>query len=232
MTERRRNRSLLDGLRPLAPLGPVWLAGTVFLVLLAGQGAIPQEQLLLDPNAFGGIPWYTGMVSNLGVVGWTVGAVAACFGCWTARIGGRRGAERMLSGGALLTTVLTLDDLFQFHAVAAHQLDVPKQAVVGVYGLLLLAWVAENRVELSRSPWPLLAAALTTFAVSNLVDRFGGRSSIWLVMEDAAKFLGILAWAAFFTVTTAAITRSLIRPGPDRDRPPTPSMSRDRVPTT
>ncbi|MFV0526748.1 MAG: hypothetical protein ACK5RL_19870 [Acidimicrobiales bacterium] len=234
MTERRHNRTLFDGLRPLAPLGPVWLAGSAFLLLLARQGAIPHEQLLLDANAYGDIPWYTGMVSNLGVLGWTVGAVMAAFCWWTARIGGRAGAARMMSGGALLTTVLTLDDLFQFHAVAAHQFDVPKQAVVAVYGLLLLAWATENRSELARSPWPLLLAALAAFAVSNLVDKVGGPSSTWLVVEDAAKFLGILAWAAFFTVTTAAVTRSLIIPPPSIDTPShrSPSTVDDRVPTT
>ncbi|MEE9416500.1 MAG: hypothetical protein V3V01_14545 [Acidimicrobiales bacterium] len=211
MSERRTTRLLADQLRPLAPLGAVWFAALLLLLAVVAQNVIPYEQLLLDPTDSGGLPWYAGLVSNLGVLAWTTATVAAIGGAWVSRVAGREGAASMLRSGATLSALLLLDDLFQFHSYLPGQLGFPKAAFYALYMALTAWWVLSEHRELARTNFRLLHAAGFAFATSIAVDQFGvGSVDVSLVLEDAAKFLGVLAWALYFVVTTMDITRSII----------------------
>lgn len=214
MTERRTRRLLHTSLRPLLPLAGLWAAASVFLGALAAQHAIPYEQLVLDPNAYGDIAWYTGLVSNLGVLGWTVATVVATASGWLAGRAGRPGARHLLGGGGLYSALLLLDDLFQLHIVVTHALGVPKAAFYAVYLVLGCWWAAANGTELSRTRWPLAAAAVGALALSVAIDQGLPASSLALVAEDSCKFLGILAWGLYFVLTGRDITLSILAARP------------------
>jgi len=214
MADRRSQTGLWTGLAPLRSLAPIWMASSLVLVVLVQQDTVPQDQLLLDPYSSYGLPWYTGLVSSLGVLGWTSATVVAACAGWLSRVVERRAASEMFFGGALLSTLLTLDDLFQLHIVVTKHLGIPKVSFYGLYAVLGLAWAIHNLQELRRSPYPVLIAAGSAMVTSVFVDRFGSTigldATTSLVAEDVAKFLGILAWATFFVSTAKAVGRSIL----------------------
>ncbi len=210
MTERRSEQTWRTALRPIAPLAALWLAGACLLGLLIGKSSIPSEQLLLDPAHLQSRPWYLGLVSNLGVLGWTTATVAAAGGGWISRAGGRRGAADMLRAGALLSGLLLLDDLFQLHIVVADVVGTSKMAFYATYAVLAGAWIITNIAELHRARWPLLVAAIAALSTSAVTDQLMSGAGRGLIAEDSAKFLGILAWALFFVLTTRDIADSVL----------------------
>jgi hypothetical protein len=215
MAERRSRRTGLSRLQPLIPLGLIWSAGFLVLVSVALQRRVPYDELLLDPNNLAGVPWYTGLVSNLGILGWTTAAVTAFFGAWIALRGGRRSAARMLVEGAGLATVLLFDDLLQLHVLVEPLLGLPKVTAYALYLILAAHWVATQYAELRRTRYELLLAAGAAFAVSIGFDQVAPPIA-WLgaeqrlLVEDAAKFLGVLAWAQYFVVTSGRIVTSIV----------------------
>ncbi len=189
----------------------MWLGALTLLLALIVQNVIPYRELLLDPSYANGTPWYTGLVSNLGILAWTTATVAAASGAWVSWLGGRLGAAAMLRGGAVLSTLLLLDDLFQFHSVIPNRLGLPKASFYAMYLGLTWWWIVSERVELRRTNNKILIAAGAAFAASIGIDQFGlGSRDVSLVLEDAAKFLGVLAWAMYFIITARDITRSIV----------------------
>lgn len=213
MTERRARPSWRADLRPILPLAVLWLLGSAFLLALVRQQAIPYEDLLLDPAQYDGRPWYTGLISYLGVLGWTVATVAAAGGGWVAGLGGRTGAGELLRGGALLSGLLLLDDLFQFHIIVPKTIGAPKPVFYVLYGILASAWAYSNRAEFVRTRRPLLVAAVLALTASVAIDVVGDGRSTSLLAEDSAKFLGILAWALYFVLSARDINESLVMDG-------------------
>ncbi len=214
MADRRRLHGIAGSLRPLAPLAAAWLVATAVLGVLALQHRIPYDELFLDPAAYGNVPWYAGLVSELGVTGWVGAATVAAVGARVAGLDGRVGARRYLGGAALFTTLLALDDLFQFHVVVTDALSQPKIAFYGLYLALGSWWLAVNRAEARRTRWPLLAAAVVALATSVAVDVVIAPTPGELLAEDSAKFLGIVAWALYLGLTTDDIVRSVVRSRP------------------
>jgi hypothetical protein len=222
MADRRIRRSVAADLRPLVRLIPLWAAGSAFLAVVLRWEGVPARQLLLDPVAYGGYPWYQGLVSNLGVLGWTTSTVAAAFGAWLAHLGRRGGATHLLAGGAVLSALLALDDLFQLHIVIGRAVGMPKPVIYLAGVAIVAGWAGRNSAELARTPLSLLAAAIGALTFSVLIDSAGWATTGALVAEDAAKFLGILAWALYFTETAAAVGRSLSTAPPAHPPPPAP----------
>lgn len=215
MADRRLDRTGGFRLQPLLPLVVIWPAGIALLAVLALQRQVPYSELLLDPNSINKVPWYTGLVSNLGILGWTTATVAGLFGTWIARFGGRPGAAAMLGRGSLLSALLLLDDLFQLHVLVRPLLGLPKSVVYVGYLGVALWWVVGQHREIIRTRVAVLLAASAALGLSVVVDQATGRIGVLggdaaLLIEDAAKFLGVLAWAQYFVLTASDIVRSII----------------------
>jgi hypothetical protein len=221
MADRRRSRSLADGLRPLRPLVGVWLVAVVLLGVVVAQQRVPQRALLLDPVATADLPWYTGLVSNVGVLTWCVAATAAAMTALATQVAGRAGATRLFAGGAVVSVVLLLDDLLLFHSSLPDVLPFPKVGFMLGLGALVVAWVTLNRAEVLRTRYHLLVAAGVALAASVAIDSLRDPSVVALVAEDGAKLLGILAWATYFVATGRYVLVSTVR------RPPATSAERE-----
>ena len=243
MAERRSNRTGSSRLRPLLPLAAIWLAGCSLLVVLMVQRQVPYDELLLDPNNINKVPWYTGLVSNLGILGWTTATATGFFGSWIARYGGRSAAATMLGRGAALSTILLLDDLFQLHVAVKPLLGVSKPMVYAGYLVVAAWWFSTGRDEIARTRTELLLAATTAFGGSIVIDQLGSAllgldEAGALLLEDACKFLGVLAWAQYFVLTSSDIVESIVtdlraeRAGPGRAVPrPQPTAPAAVAPT-
>ncbi len=185
------------------------------MVGLVLQRQVPYDELLLDPNSVNRVPWYTGLVSNLGILCWTTATSTAFFGSWLARYGGRRAASVMLGRGAVLSTILLLDDLFQLHVAVKPLFGVSKAAVYLAYLIVAAWWVLTQREEIRRTRSELLLASLGAFGGSIVVDQIGAQLPLLdadsaLLIEDACKFLGVLAWAQYFVLTSSDIVKSIV----------------------
>ncbi len=209
--ERRRGYALDEQLKPIFPLVVAWAFGFCCLAVVAQSGDV--GELMLDPTWVGGAAWYAGVVSQLGAVAWTGAGVSALFGAWLARVGGRAEASRFLFVGALATSVLLADDLFAFHAVLLPQIGVPKT----IAQLLIIApaafWALRYRGQLHRTRYSVLVASILANATSLLVDVLvgPGRYDFTVLFEDGPKFLGALAWATYFAMTSGDIARSVLQ---------------------
>ncbi len=193
-------------------LALTWTVGVVVLWLVVGRTELDDAQLLLDPAALAGLPWYTGLISNIGILAWTLATAAAAGAAHVARLGGRHGAARFLRQAAVLSLLLTLDDLFLLHSSAFPKaFGVPKPITLIAYAWCGLAWVVGNRHEVARTRWGLLVAAGAAIATSVAIDRVASTASWTLLAEDGAKFLGVLAWAAYFTLTATDIATSVVK---------------------
>ncbi len=225
-SDRRHARRAGERASTLAALAGVWSIGLVILGFVQIQSEAPVELLLVDPALSSGVPWYAGLVTSLAAIGWTTATVSAAIGGRVCRWVGRRGATTMLRGAALLFALLTLDDVFGFHAwVIPDALGTTKLAPLSVTGALGLAWLWENRRELLRTRVELLAAAFAGFAVSVGTDLLvaGQDTGMRVMIEDGAKFLGVLALAAWSTSTTFDLLRSVITTGRTTTTEPEPA---------
>jgi hypothetical protein len=140
----------------------------------------------------------------------------------------------MLLHGAALSAVLLFDDLLQLHVILKPAIGIPKMAVYVAYLIVALWWVVGQWWELRRTRSELLVAAGGAFAVSIGLDQVADLLP-WLspdqilLLEDAAKFLGVLAWAQFFTLTSGAIVTSIVtelRQAAAHPQGPTPARTR------
>jgi hypothetical protein len=207
----KERRSVGHFRRSFLPLLCVWGSGLLVLGVCTAPGNL--QLLFLDPAYANGGAWWTGLVSQLGILGWTVAAASAAWAAWIARHTGRTKAARFLFRGALASVVLLVDDLIGVHSMfwALGALGKP-------FGLALVlspvaAWFWVYRSDIRRTRWVLLAGAFVANAASIVADTVGnGPVSDWsALLEDGPKFLGILAWATYFIASTYDIARSALR---------------------
>jgi hypothetical protein len=216
--ERRAPRRQLPS---LAPLLVTWLVATVGLAAVAAQRSVPVEVLFLDPAFLSGRPWYTGVVSDIGVLAWTAATVAALFGGWVAAQTGRPSAARFLRSGAVVSAILLADDLLQLHADLLRFVGLPK----GVRQLIVVApaaiWLVRYAGEIARTRWVIMVGSLGVLGGSLVVDALVAPGSrVGVFAEDGLKLLGVLAWAQYMVLTSVDITRSTIRAAQGRAEPP------------
>ena len=212
-SERRNYASRSDRLRSLRPLGVAWFVGLLVIAGVSFQRGAPAHDLFMDATFLGGRAWYVGMVAALGILAWSVsvcGCVAASF---VSQLGGRARAASAFRGGALLFALLLLDDLFLFHSgLLPNTLGVPKLLVLGAYAALAAAWVVTAQAEILRTRWELLGAATVAFAVSLVTEALwaAADTGIKVIIEDGAKFMGVLALATWSVSSASDLIRSVV----------------------
>jgi len=213
-SDRRRPVPLGDQLRALIPLVIVWTILFVGLAIIAVQDRVPVQELFLDPAALDGNHWYSGIVSQFGILAWTVAVCAAAGGAMLADMAGRRKARSFLASGALVTGLLLADDLLQLHSYHVPKyLGFSKESVYAAYLVLVAGWVWWHRGEVMRTRVLVLAAAGLAFLASIIFDQvqlpMSDTKALWF--EDSAKFFGIVAFATYFVLTVRDIGWSILR---------------------
>lgn len=187
-------------------------AALLVLTIVASRRAnVPLAVFSRDPAAtFAGHP-LTGVQSHLGVLVWWAGASIALFAAALLRHArGDRASSAFLVWSGVISAVLTLDDLFQFHEdLAPRHLGLHDKIVVFAYGVAVLAYLVRFRRAILRSAYPLLLAGLVLFGGSNVVDLVlqGRWLSEWRIfVEDGFKLYGIVSWTAYLVVTSLTLT--------------------------
>lgn len=203
-----------------------WWVVVVVAVVSAGVAAALTALLAADAERFGPavrdvlavaragdpLPYYTGWVTGLGVVGWIASAAAGVLGGALSRRSGDRAGGRALVLGGLVSAAMGADDLFMFHDGVLRERGVPELVTMGVLAAAALAWgLTHLRVLLRGREAVLLVLAGAWFAHSLVVEEVGGL----LVHEEASKAAAIVCWTAWFWLRAARAVGTV----PVADRP-------------
>jgi hypothetical protein len=199
-------------LRQLVSFGvavPLTFIVTLVVLLLIGvQAQVPVTVLVRDPAQLAKYPFYTGLVSYIGILGWCFCATA-CF-LSSAVLGHRRGQPPFLLAG-ILTTVLGLDDLFILHEEAFPlYLGISERVVLLVYAVLMLAVLLALVRTVLRTDFLLLAFAFIFLGSSVVLDLGPFGQGLNYLLDDGLKLIGIMGWTAYWTRTGVQYVRQAI----------------------
>jgi hypothetical protein len=194
---------------------PVWLPMLILLgvtKLFSTTRGITLRQLMLDPTEVMHVPFYIGIVSDIGILLWAA-TVSICLfvSTFLAQWVSKAWRNFFLASG-LLTVVLLLDDLLRIHdEILPVYLGIKGDFIGIVYVLLISLYLFRFRTLILQQPYEFLVMALGFFAISVAIDvaptalkeQFAVRDV--LLFEDGAKLLGVANWLAYFVYLSAAV---------------------------
>ena len=172
---------------------------------------VPIKDLTRDPIAVFNGDAYIGFLSQSGIFLWAAAAAICLFTAYliTGR-GGFAKHQKYLIISGLLTLLLGLDDIFLLHESFFPFLGVPEEIILITYVLMILAWLIYFRSVILKTENTLLFSAFIFFGLSMTVDVFSGNFPGEFLVEDGAKFVGILFWLTyFFSVCTACVSAAI-----------------------
>jgi hypothetical protein len=180
------------------PLAGVMAALTLALVVPAALG-VKTTLLTRDLAEIAELPFFYGVLSNVGVLAWGISAAVCLFAARL--VAAPHGARAFLLNGGAFTLVLMVDDLLLVHDVVGPQyLGVSDEWFYVVYGLLFAALIFRHRhFILRRTPYKALIVALILFGSSISIDMHWVPAGI--DVEDCLKLYGIAIYAYYFIVT-------------------------------
>ena len=194
--------------RRIASLAIVYgltLGALALATLVSVYRDVPIEFVLRDPLSTLHANPLTGVLSNLGVLVWCA-AAAICFLTRTL-LRQQEGTDEMrafLFWSGLISSMLLLDDFFQFHdGLVPNYLGMSEDPIFLGYGLVTAWYLVRFRRVVLASEWGVLFTALAFFALSMLVDALQDRwLSPWRILfEDGSKLLGIVSWSSYLIRT-------------------------------
>lgn len=203
-------------------LGKLWkvllfLCGSLllFLGVLAmvsrSSDRITLSYFTRDISAIGELPFFAGLVSQLGGLLWSAALTICIFTLILFKETGRDTGQsrRFLLQAAVLTATLLLDDFFLFHEdIGPDYLHLSEKAIVLIYFILTALFLFMNFREILSSEYLILGMALAMFGLSIFIDganldrydQYGlfFTEQFQIFLEDGFKFVGVATWLLFF----------------------------------
>lgn len=180
----------------------------VGILAVAKLQDVPVSDLLRDASAVLDGEFYVGMFSTTGIALWAASA-AICLLILASSP--ESSAVPLLVAGAVVSLVLGADDAYLIHETMKNYVGVSSYITIAIYGVagIVLFWRARQYL-MSTPNLSVFASAIVLLGISLALD-FAGEAGLWTpplaaVIEDVAKFLGIVSWLAFF----AGVGRRLI----------------------
>lgn len=173
------------------------------VVVFSSIRGVPVRIFFSDTNAIGDLPFYTGIVSNMGIILWFSSAVIAWFSTSFARYDVHRSQYHYLNYFGLLSMVLFLDDMLMIHEQVPGILPfVSEKKIYAGYMLLAIYGLYRYRTVILKTPYITALMSLLFLLLSILVDLFqeqleGEIGRFRIVLEDGFKFLGIVHWFGY-----------------------------------
>lgn len=192
-------------LRAIALVAAVSGVPIGIVLLLRVWKGVPIHVLTSDVTSSAGLPAYTGFLSQLGIFAWA-GAAAISFFCarLLAAQPDTREARRFCLVSGLLTVVLAFDDLFLLHEELLPSFGIPEKAVLAAYAGFVSFYLVRFRRLIAQTDYRLLAMAFVFFALSVGLDLVNPPGINPYLLEDSAKFAGIVSWLGYFFHAQAA----------------------------
>jgi hypothetical protein len=158
-----------------------------------------------DPFVLGRLPFYAGIISNIGVLLWC-GSASICFFSMIA-LGRSSTSEannwrRFLLFSGILTCLLLFDDLFQMHQIFYPKyLHFTTAVVYGFYGFFAFWYLYYFKRQIKTTEFLLLILAFGFFALAIVSDGMPLISRGRTAISDGFKFFGIVSWISYFSRT-------------------------------
>lgn len=179
----------------------VIIACLTLLVVLHFAQDVSYRQLTADPNNLGKLPFYSGILSQIGIFFWSAIITTSLVFAYINRFYRQdKHVRSFFIWSALIVLWLAIDDCFLFHEDVLPSLGIPQKVIVFSYGLMVLVYLYEFKGLILKTPFILLLAAFGCFGLSVFIDfflHFEGETYIDSLIEDGAKFTGIVLWFAY-----------------------------------
>lgn len=166
--------------------------------------------LLGDVAIIGHIPFYSGAISQLGLLLWST-ATTLCFFIFFVlkkMTVSRKESLNFLLFAGFLSGYLMLDDAYMLHdeLFPDYLKIIPEEVVIILLGLVMIAFLYFNRQEILRGDYSLMLLAYLFFGISVAIDAIPRAlyedkyffEKIEKLVEDGAKFTGIVTWITFY----------------------------------
>lgn len=191
-------RNLHTNLTASVILISAMLIGAVVFIHIWKQA--PIGNLTRDFAVIGELPIYTGMLSQVGLFFWSA-TTAICFFSTTLlpqKISLCRFRYFLMASG-FMTLSLGLDDAFLLHEDVMPKLGFPEKLVLAIYVVLMIIGFLKFYPLIIETDFIFLGASLLFFSASITVDFLTSvEADILFLLEDGAKFMGIVCWFIYF----------------------------------
>ncbi len=205
MTRLNFNRTTLK--KALGAIAFLYFPIIMILVWIKIQNKVPIYYLTLDPIAIGNKPFYTGFLSNIGILFWCATTTICwfCFGLLVELQQSKKIQLFFLASGAL-TALLLFDDLFVLHSIGIPKyLKISQENVIFIYLLLVLGYILYFQQIIRSQETITFVFSLIFFVLSIGFDKeLIPVPNHWvengnnLLLEDGFKILGIISWFCYF----------------------------------
>ncbi len=197
-------RSISTQFRKVTPLLLItWLFTTLALLMaifISTAKDISLDTFTQDPNAQLNAPFYIGLFSNLGIMIWSASVTISFYGAYALGKGPDRSGQQFLFMSALVTLLMTLDDLFQLHElVFPHYFSISENMVYLTYLNIYLIYFIRFRRQLLNSDFIALGIAFFFLGLSTIIDLLPLPIPKDTFLEDAMKLLGAVSWLVYFS---------------------------------
>ena len=172
-----------------------------------------------DTNAIAGTHPFVGLVSNIGIIIWTLTAAVSLFsGIIIFICSNKKKIAAFLLFSGLVTTQLMIDDFFQLHEVIYKcYFGIDEKVIFAIYIILVIMGLIIFRRIILETRSVILISACVFFVLSLLVDHFHYYVNgivgpdIRILLEDGLKLFGIVGWFGFFARFSYFELEKLIR---------------------
>lgn len=196
-----------------------WLPVVVFLGLIIAISLKLERPITFFFQDFFFItnsPIYTGFVSNIGIIFWSVTAGILFFisvVCYQFRAS--RQVQWFYIFAAVITVIMLFDDFFLFHEIIYPRFfNIHSGTVYIIYGVLGIIYLVVFRKNILASNFLVLFFAFLFFFISIVFDELRERwlfNPYWIVCEDGFKLLGIVSWLTYYFLTSLQSIKELVQ---------------------
>ncbi len=173
----------------------------LFIALLVSEKfGFPISLLTKDPLSFTTLHPLTGAISNIGILLWAFSFAIGCFSFALLKaLGSKREVIGFILYGVMISAIFMFDDLFMVHEWLVPKLfGLDEKVVMALYAFILCCYVAIYRKRILSHDITFLFVFFGGLGTSVLIDAVPDTYfSHHYILEDGAKFVGIVSWLAY-----------------------------------
>ncbi len=161
---------------------------------------------LRDPLATLKAPFYTGFLSNIGIILWALTVGVCFFTCFVVESVKELKGLKFIFFSGIFSSILLADDLFLLHEVVLpRHFHISQEFLFTGYLLYLILLIAKFNKFIMKTEYIYFVLALFLFFNSLVVDFLresvrlkGSLESLGMLVEDGSKIFGVLSWLIFY----------------------------------
>ena len=184
--------------KALALTGLICILFLITILIVSISFNIPVGNFTRDPLQVVNSPFYTGLVSNIGILFWCAAAVI-CLYSYSLSLKTTKDASFLLFSG-ILTLFLMADDFFLLHEVVyRNYLHIPSKIIFLLYLVTAISLFYSFRYVILKTEYMILFIAILMLSLSGIIDAIPQNIlPVHHLFEDGTKFSGIVFWFLYF----------------------------------